>query len=102
MVCFGHALLFFFVTALATIDARSVQQNSIIDLRLNNLKNNNRHLSGTIASYRHRFEHSPNFKALRWALDQQITPPYCEFCRLFVPVVNLIYFYTFMLHCFSI
>ena len=41
-----------------------------------------------LASYRHRFSHSPNFKALHWALGEQVSPPYCDTCHLFIPLVS--------------
>jgi len=91
MLRFTYVFLLFCFTILSTVDTRSIQQNSTVELLVTNRVNENKQLSGTIASYRHRFEHSPNFKKLRWALHQQLTPPYCQFCHVFIPVVCLMY-----------
>ncbi len=94
-----HILVFFLFITFSTVNTRSIQHDSDVELLVTNRINANKHLSATIASYRHRFEHSPNFKALRWALSEQFTPPYCDFCHLFVPTVSLIYSYVVILHC---
>ncbi|CAF1472859.1 unnamed protein product [Adineta steineri] len=90
MVCFTHIVLFFFFAALSTVDTRSIQNNSDVELLIQNRIVEKKQLSATIASYRHRFEHSPNFKKLRWALSEKLTPPYCEFCHLFVPAIRFL------------
>jgi hypothetical protein len=102
MLRFTHVFLLFCFTILSTVDTRAIQQNSTVDLLVTNRINENKQLSGTIASYRHRFEHSPNFKKLRWALHQQLTPPYCQFCHVFIPVVCIMYTYVLKLYCFCL
>ncbi|CAF3487160.1 unnamed protein product [Rotaria socialis] len=90
MACLTYLLLVLVFTTLTTIDTRSVQQEPNIELLLTKRINENKRLTMTIASYRHRFEHSPNFKAFRWALSQQATPPYCDFCYLFIPALQFL------------
>ncbi len=94
MMNLNQVLVFVLLAALTTVDTRSVQQDSDIELLFENRLRGNKQLSDTISSYRHRLDHSPNFKAFRYALSQQFTPPYCEFCHLFVPAVSLIYAYA--------
>lgn len=91
MMYFTHILVFFSFIILSTVNTRSVEQDFTVEQLVEKRINTNKQLSGTIASYRHRFEHSPNIKAFRWALHQQLTPPFCEFCHLFVPLVSLIF-----------
>jgi hypothetical protein len=98
MVCLTQILLFFLCTVLITVSSRSIQQDSDVELLITNRINENKELTTTIASYRHRFGHSPNFKALRWAMSEQLTPPYCQFCHIFVPVVSLMYTCIFIPH----
>ena len=87
-MCLTYILLLVFFTAFSTINTRSVEQDPNVELLLNNRITENKQLWSTISNYRHRFEHSPNFKALRWAVREQLNPPYCPFCHLFVPVVS--------------
>jgi hypothetical protein len=83
--------------AFTTVNTRSIQEEADIEQLVENRINANKELSAKITSFRHRFEHSPNFKALRWALSQQAISPYCDFCAVFVPIVSLMNFSLFML-----
>lgn len=94
-------VVFFFIT-LATVNARSISQDSTDEQLVASRINAKKQLSGTMASYRHRFSHSPNFKKLKWTLNQQSNPPYCAFCHVFVPVVNLMYMYMFKFYYFCL
>ena len=38
--------------------------------------------------YRHRFEQSPNFRALRWSLGNLGDKSECELCELGAPLVS--------------
>lgn len=87
MVNLSFSLLCFVFAALVTVNARSIRQDLSANEALKYVGNENRQLIDTIASYRHRFEHSPNFKALRWSSAQQAAPPYCDLCYALVPVV---------------
>ncbi|CAF2669724.1 unnamed protein product [Rotaria sp. Silwood2] len=84
--------LFYFLTLyLIIIDARSIDENDIIELIVNNLINDeNQEFLITLANYRHRFEHSTNMKKFRWILKHRYNKAYCEFCDLVVPVVRLL------------
>jgi hypothetical protein len=85
------------LVAFSTVTARSIQEEADIELLVENRINANKELSAKIASFRHRFEHSPNLKGLRWAVGEQAKSPYCDFCAIFVPVVSLISFSLFKL-----
>jgi len=91
MLWLNYILLLFFFIAFSTVNTDSIEEDSTAELLLQNRFNGNKKLSNMITSYRHRFEHSPNFKALRWAVNQQSNLAYCDFCHLFVPVVSLMY-----------
>ena len=41
-----------------------------------------------IQSYRHQFEHSVDFQALRWSLKQLNKDDLCEFCDVAIPLVS--------------
>lgn len=92
MVYLTQILVFSFIITFTTVNTRLIQQDFTVEQLVENRINANKQLSATMASYRHRFEHSPNIRSFRWALREQLTPPYCQFCHLFVPVVSLIYF----------
>ena len=84
----NELLLFAFVVTLTTLNGRSIVSESPVDLISESANSINSHAAQMLASYRHRFSHSPNFKALRWALGEQVTPPYCDTCHLFIPLVS--------------
>jgi hypothetical protein len=71
-----------------TINGRSIEHESSIELIVKNGLSSNTKLTNTIASYRHRFEHSPNFKTLHWAFAQQSAPLYCDLCDVVIPAVS--------------
>lgn len=81
------ALLLFVLAALVTVNARVIKQDLSAEEALKYVESENRQLANTVASYRHRFEHSPNFKALRWAFAQQAVAPACDLCYVLVPAV---------------
>jgi hypothetical protein len=91
MMYLTHILVFFFFITFSTVHAHSIQQDSTAEELLNNRINANKQVLAMITSYRHRFQHSPNFEALRWALSEKLTPPYCEVCHVVVPLVSLMY-----------
>ena len=91
MVSLACVLLVTLFSARTTIDARAIQQDTL-GLVVNDLQSGDEELLGTLANYRHRFAHSPNIKALRWALKTKDDPiNYCELCHLVVPVVSSLY-----------
>ena len=74
-------LVFYFLTlSIITIDSRSIAEKDASD----NLQRS----IVALADYRHRFEHSTNFKKLRWTLEHRYNKAYCQFCDLVVPVVR--------------
>jgi hypothetical protein len=46
------------------------------------------HLSTILVAYRHRFQQSKTYKALRWSQESQIEQPACELCDVAVPLVS--------------
>ena len=92
MACFNCILIFFFVI-ISTVTSRSVPQESTLELTLlanRTTEQQQQQVLITLANYRHRLEHSPNFKEFRWALSQRFASPYCDVCDLFLPAVNII------------
>jgi hypothetical protein len=94
MAYLTYILVLFSFVAFSTVNT---QEEADIEQLVENRISANKQLSAKITSFRHRFEHSPNFKALRWGLSAKFTPPYCDFCAVFVPVVSLINFSLFIL-----
>lgn len=89
MMSVSYFLLVFLCVTFCKIDARSIpldepDTETVLAQRLIE----NQQLAVTVANYRHRFEHSPNFKAFRWALRELLTPPDCEICYWLLPVVS--------------
>ena len=52
------------------------------------LSDNHRKLLHAFTGYRHRFEQSPNFKALRWGLGNIQDSGVCDLCEIGAPVVS--------------
>lgn len=83
-------LLCFLTLYIITIDTRSINENHSVELVVDEISNDhNEQVDAIIANYRHRFEHSTNFKKLQWALKHRYNKAYCTFCDLVVPVVRL-------------
>jgi hypothetical protein len=82
-------LIYFLTVFLLTINARSITDKNIID---------NKQATITLANYRHRLEHSTNFKKLRWSLKHQFNKAYCQFCDLVVPVVSIYFLLKTLYH----
>ncbi len=97
MAYLTYILVLFSFVAFSTVNTRLIQEEADIEQLVENRISANKQLSAKITSFRHRFEHSPNFKALRWGLSAKFTPPYCDFCAVVVPVVSLINFSLFIL-----
>jgi hypothetical protein len=88
MLSFAPVLLVSLFCVCATTDARSIQQD-VVEPLVNGATSDNEDILATLTNYRHRFAHSPNVKALRWALTTRDDPiNYCELCHLVVPVVS--------------
>ncbi len=81
---YGFCLFFLLATNLLTIDSRSILENTIESIE----NDNHRKLSHAFTGYRHRFEQSANFKALRWNLRNIQIAGLCELCDLGVPLVS--------------
>ncbi|CAF4257182.1 unnamed protein product, partial [Rotaria sp. Silwood2] len=70
--------------------SRSISEDTIESILNDPLNDDHRKLLHAFTGYRHRFEQSANFKALRWALESQKTSGLCDLCDLGVPVVRLL------------
>ena len=78
------------VISIATIDTRATEPESMIDLVLRDGVDEHKQLLNMVASYRHRFEHSPHFQTLRWTSALEANPPYCDLCFALVPLVRCV------------
>lgn len=85
-----NTLLVLLVFGFATIDTRSIENDVNIEQLVERRISTDRKLLTTVAAFRHRFEHSPNFQEFNWAIRDQLGASYCEFCDIFVPAVSLI------------
>jgi hypothetical protein len=81
---YGFFLFFLLAINFLTIDSRSIFENNIESI----VNDNHRKLSHAFTGYRHRFEQSANFKALRWNLRNIQIAGLCELCDLGVPLVS--------------
>ena len=83
-------LLYFLSLCIIRTDSRSIIENDVIEVVVDSSsKDDDEHGERLLANYRHRFEHSPNLKKLRWAMGSQSDRAYCDFCDLVVPVVDI-------------
>lgn len=87
------------------IESRSINENDLVEMVVERSSMNNdddEQSERLLASYRHRFEHSPNMKKLRWAMESKSDRAFCDFCDLVVPLVKIfsIEFYLFFLKLF--
>ncbi|CAF5025838.1 unnamed protein product [Rotaria sp. Silwood1] len=84
-----YTLFYFLTLYIIIIDTRSIDEKDTNKFIVDNLINEQNHeFLITLANYRHRFEHSINFKKIRWTLKHRYDKAYCQFCDLVVPVVN--------------
>ena len=74
----------------ATVDTRSIENDVDIEQLVERRISTNKKLLTTVAAFRHRFEHSPNFQEFNWAIRDQLGASYCQFCDILVPTVSLI------------
>lgn len=88
-ICGYICILLCFLTICDTRSINDDAKNSI-EFIVDELPDNNHHeeIDVVIANYRHRFQHSTNFKKLVWALQNRYNKAYCTFCNLVVPVVR--------------
>ncbi|CAF4760111.1 unnamed protein product [Rotaria sp. Silwood1] len=67
------------------INARSIYEDNINRSIYDPFNDVDRNLLVTLASYRHRFERSMNFKKLQWTFTNLNSTALCDACDLFVP-----------------
>jgi hypothetical protein len=84
----GLVVFCFLAINVLTIETRSVREDYIKPILNDPLSDNHRKLLHAYTGYRHRFEHSPNFEALRWSLKDLEAPELCEFCERGTPIVS--------------
>ncbi|CAM2712972.1 unnamed protein product [Rotaria socialis] len=80
----------FFAINVFTVQARSIPENSIKSILNDPLNDDHRKVLHAITGYRHRFEQSANFKALRWALRDEQTAGLCDLCDIGTPLIRLL------------
>jgi len=92
-----YGLFLFFLLAInfLTIDSRSILENNIESIVNDPLNDNHRKVLHAFTGYRHRFEQSANFKALRWNLRNMQIAGLCDLCDLGVPLVSLCMVFQF-------
>jgi thermostable 8-oxoguanine DNA glycosylase len=81
-------LLCFCVIYIRIIDGRSIHQDNVEEVVDSFINNDDQHLAAILVAYRHRFQQSKTYKALRWSQKSQIEPPVCELCDVTVPLVS--------------
>ncbi len=85
---FTFQWFFLFLTVyLIRSDARSIYEDSASGSIDSPFNYTDRNLFITLASYRHRFERSMNFKKLRWTFDNLNSTAICDGCDYLVPEV---------------
>ncbi|CAF4063326.1 unnamed protein product, partial [Rotaria sp. Silwood1] len=78
-------LFSYLIIYLIMINARSIYEDNINRSIYDPFNDVDRNLLVTLASYRHRFERSMNFKKLQWTFTNLNSTALCDACDLFVP-----------------
>jgi hypothetical protein len=87
--CWSVIVLFcIFAIEVLTVETRFIPEDNIITILNNPLSDDHRKLLHAFTGYRHRFEQSPNFKALRWSLGNLEDSGLCDLCDLGAPLVS--------------
>lgn len=77
-----------FIINAFTIEARFIPEDTISSILNDPLSDEHRKTLHAITGYRHRFEQSANFKALRWAFRDGKASGLCDLCDIGVPLVS--------------
>jgi len=86
--CYIVILFCFFAINILTIETRSIPEKTIESILNDPLSDDHRKLLHAFTGYRHRFEQSANFKALRWSLRNLKVDGLCDLCDLGAPAVS--------------
>lgn len=86
--CCLIVLLCFFGIHILTIETRSIPEDPIQSILNNPFSDDHRKLLHAFTGYRHRFEQSANFKAMRWSLENLEASGLCDLCDLGAPLVS--------------
>jgi len=78
----------FFAINILKIETRSIPEDTIKSILNDPFSDNHRKLLHAFTGYRHRFEHSDNFKALRWSLRNLQASGLCDLCDVGAPLVS--------------
>ena len=73
-----------------TLETRSIPNDHLQETFVAPSTDDQRRLAHALTGYRHRFEQSPNFRALRWTLATVQITGLCELCELGAPFVRLL------------
>jgi hypothetical protein len=88
--CWSVIVLFCLVAiqVLAVETRVHLPEENVLTILNDPLSDNHRKLLHAFTGYRHRFEQSPNFKALRWGLGNIQDSGVCDLCEIGAPVVS--------------
>jgi hypothetical protein len=81
-------LFCFFAINVLTIETRSIPENTLESILNDPFSDDHLKLLHAFSGYRHRFEQSSNFKAVRWSLSNVQVQGLCELCDLGAPLVS--------------
>lgn len=82
------ALVYLLALFIQTAENRSINHDTIQSILDDPFDDTHRKLLHAFTGYRHRFEQSPAFKTLRWALPGVEIDGLCDLCDLGVPLVS--------------
>ena len=88
--CWVFVLFCFFAINILTNESRTIPEFTIESVLNDPLTDDHRKLLHAFTGYRHRFEHSANFKAIRWNAKNLKIPGLCDLCQLGEPVVSFL------------
>lgn len=81
-------LLCLFTINVLRIESHSTPKDTITSILDDPFSDHHRKSLHALSGYRHRFEQSPNFKALRWSEGYKRPSDLCELCDIGVPLVS--------------
>ena len=73
-----------FAFIVVAVETRSIHETILVEP----FNDTNRQLLHAFTSYRHRFEQSPNFQALKWSFAYNKQSPVCDLCDIGAPFVR--------------
>jgi len=80
-----------FAINVLTIETNPIHENKIESILNDPFNDDHRKILHAFTGYRHRFEQSANFKALRWNVRNFKASGLCELCQLGEPLVSFLF-----------